>query len=158
MTFADFQNYLSEDILVKVDRASMANSLEVRSPFLDKKIIEFSFTEIPSSKKINRHHKKILLKDLAQKLLPNQFDLTRKQGFSIPINQLLTSGKWFDYFHTKIQEFHGFDINKNFALKLLAEQKKGAYNGEKLFALVQLICWHEQHIQGPSLENLRNAK
>jgi len=148
MTFADFQNYLSEDILVKVDRASMANSLEVRSPFLDKKIIEFSFTEIPSSKKINQNQKKILLKDLASKLLPNQFDLTRKQGFSIPINQMLASGKWFDFFHSKIEEFDGFQINKNFALKLLAEQKRGAHNGEKLFALVQLICWHEQHIQG----------
>jgi len=158
MTFADFQNYLSEDILVKVDRASMANSLEVRSPFLDKKIIEFSFTEIPSSKKINQNQKKILLKDLASKLLPNQFDLTRKQGFSIPINQMLASGKWFDFFHSKIEEFDGFQINKNFALKLLAEQKRGAHNGEKLFALVQLICWHEQHIQGLPSGNFISAK
>ena len=158
MTLVDFQNYLSEDILVKVDRASMANSLEVRSPFLDKKIIEFAFTEIPSYKKIYQNQKKILLKDLCKKLLPNQFDLSRKQGFSIPINQLLISGKWYDFFYSKIQEFNGFELNKNFAFKLLEDQKTGAHNGEKLYSLVQLICWYERHIQGVNLESLKNAK
>lgn len=158
MTLVDFQNYLSEDILVKVDRASMANSLEVRSPFLDKKIIEFAFTEIPSSKKIYQNQKKILLKDLCKKLLPSEFNLSRKQGFSIPINQLLISGKWYDFFYTKIQEFNGFEINKSFAFKLLEDQKIGAHNGEKLYSLVQLICWHERHIQELNLENFKNAK
>jgi asparagine synthase (glutamine-hydrolysing) len=158
MTLVDFKNYLSEDILVKVDRASMANSLEVRSPFLDKKIIEFVFTEIPSYKKIYQNQKKILLKDLCKKLLPNQFDLSRKQGFSIPINQLLISGKWYDFFYSKIQEFNGFEINKNFVFKLLEDQKTGAHNGEKLYSLVQLICWYERHIQGVNLESLKNAK
>ena len=62
----DFENYLSEDILVKVDRASMANSLEMRAPFLDKKIIEFSFGKVPSYLKASCNDRKILLKKLAK--------------------------------------------------------------------------------------------
>jgi len=151
MTVNDFQNYMSEDILVKVDRASMANSLEVRSPFLDQKIIEFAFNDVPSSLKLEGSNKKILLKDLAKKILPVEFNLKRKQGFSIPINQLLIAGKWRDYFYSKISSFNGFEINKTYALEILANQKKGGHNGEKLFCLVQFICWYEHHIQ--SLDN-----
>jgi asparagine synthase (glutamine-hydrolysing) len=147
VTRDDFQNYMSEDILVKIDRSSMANSLEVRSPFLDKKIIEFAFTEVPSIYKVHKGEKKILLKMLASKLLPKNFDIKRKQGFSIPINQLLASGKWFEYFENKISSFDGIEINKEYALTMLNDQKKGSYNGEKLFSLVQFICWHEQHIE-----------
>ena len=146
MTAHDFQNFMSEDILVKIDRASMAHSLEIRSPFLDSRIINFAFTEVPSKLKVHGQKKKILLKTLAKRILPSEFDLQRKQGFSIPINNLLIEGHWHDYFHNKISSFEGIEINKEYALNMLAEQKKGAHNGEKLFSLVQFICWHEKHI------------
>ncbi len=147
ITRDDFQNYLSEDILVKIDRSSMANSLEVRSPFLDKSIIEFAYQEVPSNYKVRGKNKKILLKSLARKLLPTAFDIKRKQGFSIPINEFLKSGKWYDFFAEKIFSFDGIEINKEFALKMLNDQKQGGYNGEKLFSLVQFICWYQRHIQ-----------
>jgi len=146
MTAHDFQNFMSEDILVKIDRASMAHSLEIRSPFLDSRIIGFAFTEVPSKLKVHGQKKKILLKTLAKNILPSEFDLQRKQGFSIPINNLLIKGHWHDYFHNKISSFEGIVINKEYALTMLGEQKKGAHNGEKLFSLVQFICWHEKHI------------
>lgn len=63
----DFENYLVEDILVKVDRASMLNSLEIRAPFLDYRLIEFAFSEIPSSLKATKNQKKILLKKICTK-------------------------------------------------------------------------------------------
>jgi asparagine synthetase B (glutamine-hydrolysing) len=63
-TRMDFANYLAEDILVKVDRASMLNSLELRAPLLDYRLIEFAFGKVPSHLKATAQDKKILLKRL----------------------------------------------------------------------------------------------
>ena len=65
ITRMDFNNYLPEDILVKVDRASMLNSLELRSPLLDFRVIEFAYGNIPSNLKTTNSERKILLKKLA---------------------------------------------------------------------------------------------
>lgn len=89
----DFKNYLPDDLLVKVDRASMANSIEVRAPFLDKDLVEFAFTEVPSSLKVTNQNQKILLKKLALKILPSTFSIDRKQGFSIPLGNFLLEKK-----------------------------------------------------------------
>jgi len=69
-TRTDFENYLPEDILVKVDRASMLASLEVRAPFLDYRILEFAFGKVPSRLKADTAERKILLKRLCAKILP----------------------------------------------------------------------------------------
>ena len=76
-TRMDFKNYLPEDILTKVDRASMLNSLEVRSPMLDCDIIDFAFRNIPSVFKVSANEKKIILKKLASKVLPSHFGKNR---------------------------------------------------------------------------------
>ncbi|MGB3940176.1 MAG: asparagine synthase (glutamine-hydrolyzing) [Candidatus Manganitrophaceae bacterium] len=85
LMYTDFRIYLPDDVLVKVDRASMLTSLEVRAPFLDYRIAEFSFGKVPSWLKIHGWTKKHLLKKLARKLLPRELDLNRKQGFGLPI-------------------------------------------------------------------------
>jgi asparagine synthase (glutamine-hydrolysing) len=87
---ADFSSYLPEDILVKVDRASMLCSLEVRAPFLDRRIIEFAYGRIPNRLRVTRTERKILLRRLARRLLPPDLDIDRKQGFTIPISKWLT--------------------------------------------------------------------
>lgn len=80
--------YLQEDILVKVDRASMLNSLEVRSPFLDIEFVDF-VRRLPAAVKIRRGDTKWILKRAAATLLPEQVLKRSKQGFGVPI------GKWF---------------------------------------------------------------
>ena len=77
-TQMDFCNYLAEDILVKVDRASMLNSLEVRAPLLDYRLIEFAFGKVPTHLKATHRDRKILLKRLASRVLPPEFDKKRK--------------------------------------------------------------------------------
>ena len=66
-TRMDFENYLPEDILVKVDRASMLNSLEIRSPMLDCNVIDFAFRSIPSVFKVSANEKNYFEKNLHQK-------------------------------------------------------------------------------------------
>ena len=143
-THMDFSNYLAEDILVKVDRASMFNSLEVRSPFLDKDLIEFAFNKVPSNLKANSTQKKILLKRLSCKLLPKDFDRTRKQGFKIPLNDWLKQGKYRDFFYNVLLDSNTI-FDKKIVLKLFKYQDLGMNNGERLFALVMFELWRRQH-------------
>ena len=143
-THMDFSNYLAEDILVKVDRASMLNSLEVRSPFLDKDLIEFAFNKVPSNLKANSTQKKILLKRLSYKLLPKDFDRARKQGFKIPLNDWLKQGKYRDFFFNVLLDSNTI-FDKKIVLKLFKYQDLGMNNGERLFALVMFELWRRQH-------------
>ena len=86
--FADQMTYLPNDLLVKVDIATMANSLEARSPFLDHKLIEFA-ASIPESVKMRRFETKSLLKKVAARLVPADVVYRRKMGFGVPV------GNWF---------------------------------------------------------------
>ena len=140
-----FNNYLTEDILVKVDRASMLNSLEIRAPFLDKDLIEFTFKKVPSSLKVTSKNKKILLKNLTQKVLPNDFDSSRKQGFSIPINDWLKKGKFRDFFQNIFFLDPQTIFDRKVIEKLLKHQDMGFNNGERLFALLMFKLWRREY-------------
>lgn len=143
-TRMDFQNYLAEDILVKVDRASMLNSLEIRAPFLDYRLIEFAFGKVPSRLKANTNEKKILLKRLSARVLPADFDRLRKQGFSIPLNSWLKSGPFRELFNDVLLDTKSsFDCRV--AANLLKGLDKGRKNGERLFALVMFELWRREY-------------
>jgi len=81
----DIGTYLPEDVLVKVDRASMAHSLEVRSPFLDHRLVEFA-ARIPAEYKWRYGKKKWLLKRAFEDYLPEKIQNRSKQGFSVPVD------------------------------------------------------------------------
>lgn len=82
--YVDIKTYLADDILVKVDRMSMAVSLEARVPYLDHRVVEFS-AALPGRFKQYHHRTKIILKEAARGLLPPQILERGKEGFSIPI-------------------------------------------------------------------------
>lgn len=84
----DFQTYLPGSVLSKVDRASMANSLEVRPPFLDNEVIRWAFA-LSSDLKLNRDVSKYVLKTMARKLLPTEIVDRPKKGFAIPLGRWL---------------------------------------------------------------------
>jgi asparagine synthase (glutamine-hydrolysing) len=143
-TRMDFESYLPDDILVKVDRASMLNSLEVRAPLLGYRVIEFAFGKVPSRLKATEGEKKILLKRLAARLLPPEFDRKRKQGFSIPLAEWLKAGPFRDLFWDTLSAADAmFDAPT--VRSLLKRQDRGFSNGERLFALVQFELWRKCH-------------
>lgn len=144
-TRMDFENYLAEDILVKVDRASMLNSLEVRAPFLDYRVIEFAFGKAPSALKATATDRKILLKKLTTRLLPPAFDQQRKQGFSIPLGAWLQSGPWRDFFRAVLLSSENTLFSHAIINKLLDGQTKGRANSERLFALVLFELWRWEY-------------
>ncbi len=143
-TRMDFENYLAEDILVKVDRASMINSLEMRSPMLDSTLLDFAFRKVPSRLKATKYDKKIILKRLADRLLPPEFDTRRKQGFSIPLADWLKSGPFRDLFWDTLSSIDCvFDART--IRSLLRAQDAGFSNSERLFALVQFELWRKTY-------------
>jgi asparagine synthase (glutamine-hydrolysing) len=144
-TRADFRLYLAEDILVKVDRASMLHSLEVRSPFLDYRIVEFAFRKVPSHLKANGQGRKLLLKRLAACVLPSGFDTERKQGFSIPLASWLRSGPWLECFRQALLDTKDSLFDRRCLEELLDGQARGRSNSERLFALVLFELWRREY-------------
>ena len=142
-TRMDFAN-LAENILVKVDRASMLNSLEMRAPFLDYRLIEFAFGKAPAHLKATAHNKKILLKRLSARVLPPEFDLQRKQGFSIPLGEWLKGGAFWVLFNEVLRDPEcSFDAST--VDGLLSGQEGGRSNGDRLFALVLFELWRREY-------------
>lgn len=143
-TRMDFSNYLAEDILVKVDRASMLNSLEVRAPLLDYRLIEFAFGKVPSHLKATPQDKKILLKRLTSRVLPPTFDRERKQGFSIPLTEWLKTGAFRELFYEVLLDSQSL-FDQRTVSGLLRGQDRGRSNGDRLFCLALLELWRRQY-------------
>lgn len=141
----DFLTYLPEDILVKVDRAAMLNSLEVRAPFLDREVMEFALGCVPvASKADDRGGGKLILRRLAERLLPADFDRTRKQGFSIPLAAWLREGPYRALFEEVLLAPDSL-FDRACVAHLLRQQDRGHQNEERLFGLVQFELWRRHY-------------
>lgn len=144
ITRFDFANYMAEDILVKVDRASMLNSLEIRAPFLDQHVVEFAFGRLPSRLKAGPTERKRILRLLTRKLLPSQFDEHRKQGFGIPIDTWLRSGPWRSLFEQVLGDSGCvFDQVEVGALFRSLDARRPVK--EHLFGLVTFELWRREY-------------
>lgn len=144
MTSADFSTYMPEDILVKVDRASMLTSLEVRAPFLDHRVIEFAFGMVPDHLRATETERKVLLKVLAQRLLPPALDLRRKQGFSLPLEAWFR-GDWGKYIAEVLLSAPPSLFDPGMIRALLQSQKRGLANAQRLFNLAILELWRREY-------------
>lgn len=136
MTRTHFGSILPGDFLVKVDRASMMNSLEVRCPFLDYRLIEYAFGQIPSEWKVKDGETRRIERLLAKRLLPGNMTNHRKQGFSIPMDDYLRADNG-----AMLREFSQYlpeSINKNEMNSLIEGHQKGRANGARLYSLLML--------------------
>jgi len=143
-TALDFRTYLVDDILVKVDRASMLCSLEVRAPFLDPRLIEFAFRKVPDNLRATAHERKILSRRLAERLLPPTLDLTRKQGFALPLRKWL-KGDWGRYIEDVLTGGEADLFDRRIVRQLLAGQRGGFSNMQRLFALTMIELWRREY-------------
>jgi len=141
-TAVDFQTYLVDDILVKVDRASMLTSLEVRAPLLDPRIIELAYGRTPDRLRSLHGTRKVLLRRLAERVLPKELDITRKQGLAIPLDSWLR-GNWGTYFRDILGQSTHFD--RAVIRKLLKGQERGLFNAQRIFALTMFELWAREY-------------
>lgn len=136
MTRTHFGSILPDDFLVKVDRMSMAVSLEMRAPLLDYRLMEFAFGRIPSAWKVNGSETRRVQKILASRWLPPELDVQRKQGFSIPFETWLRAVEKKGLLHqfSSLPE----SINRGEVARLIEGLAQGRSNGARLFALMML--------------------
>jgi asparagine synthase (glutamine-hydrolysing) len=132
----DMAYYLPEDLMVKIDRASMMNGLELRAPWLDYRIVEFAFKYVPTSVKIRGMNVRWLQKLLVKRMLPANFDDERDQGFCVPLDQWLR--KVDDSFYKKYLPFNSSLLNDKFINSLIRGQRAHRTNASRLFALMML--------------------
>lgn len=131
----DLITYLPDDILTKVDRASMAFSLEARLPLLDYRVVEFAMN-VPHELKYRAQSKKYLLKKLAHRYLPQEMLDRPKQGFGVPVYEWLRGD-----LHYLLEKY----LDNNVLTK------QGVFNTEKIHKIVSSFM---QRDQGPSIDRL----
>ena len=148
MLYMDLKTWLPDDLLNKVDRMSMAASLEARVPYLDHRLVEFAFS-LPSSMKLRGNTGKYILKKAAAKYLPKEIINRKKMGFGVPL------GPWFrkelkpllmDTLHSeKFQKRGYFNIAKT--EEILQEHLSGKKDHHLLlYGLLLVELWHRRFI------------
>ena len=144
----DIHSYLPFDLLVKVDIASMANSLEVRCPFLDHEFMEFA-ASVPSKFKLNGGIKKYIIKKAFKRKIPDGIFSRKKTGFGVPISKWLRNdlkGYIQDILLSPQSLKRGYFMQKAIR-RLLNEHISGKIdNSYKLWTLLMLELWHREFI------------
>ena len=146
----DLDTYLPEDILTKVDRMSMAHSIESRVPLLDHNVVAFA-ASLPHDMKIRQSERKCVLKQAAAGILPAEVLGRRKQGFGVPV------GEWFrgplrDFVADALQSARARQrgyFRPRFVDRLMAEHTSGRRDhASRLWALLMFELWHRRYLDG----------
>lgn len=146
--YLDLNLWLPGDILLKADKMSMAHSLELRVPYLDKVVMEEA-QEIPAKYKIDGNDTKAVLRTAANKTLPDEWAHRPKKGFPVPIRTWLREDKYYNIvkkaFTSAVAEEY-FDTDA--LMKLLDDHKTGkANNQRKIWTVYTFLVWHDQFIK-----------
>jgi asparagine synthase (glutamine-hydrolysing) len=148
--YVDVKSYLSDNCLVKVDRMSMANSLEVRVPLLDRELVELAF-EVPQRMKINRGETKAILKRIAACHIPRDCVYRAKEGFSIPMKHWL-GGQFrpiMEYFLAPQRINEAGLFRSSTIERLKREHLKGdANHSHVLWSLIVFEAWKDRWLDG----------
>ena len=151
MQSVDTRLYLAEDILTKVDRASMAVSLEVRAPFLDPRVAEFA-ASLPCNYKLRGLKTKYILKKAVHDMLPNFVTRRGKKGFGVPVAEWLKANLRplaRDLLSPERVRRAGV-FNADYIAKLQDEHERGIANHRKLlWTLLMFELWHESFVETP---------
>ncbi|RYG44212.1 MAG: asparagine synthetase B [Chitinophagaceae bacterium] len=144
MMALDYKTYLSDDILVKVDRAGMSVSLEGREPLIDSRLIEY-VAQLPAEFKLKKGSKKFILKEIVHSLVPKQLMDRPKMGFGVPVADWLRGDlkSYADSFMTDSAFDHGL-FKKDGVRKIINEFHAGNRNYNSLYwFLLMFQMWHK---------------
>lgn len=148
MQYIDIHFWLIGDILLKADKMSMAHSLEVRVPFLDRVVFDVA-RKVPTEYKVNKENTKFAMRQAAHRYLPDMVAEKKKLGFPVPIRIWLKEDK---YYNIVKEAFHGPAAQEFFKvdeiMKYLDEHKAGkADNSRKIWTVYMFLVWHKQFFE-----------
>ena len=144
--YLDMNMWLPGDILLKADKMCMAHSLELRVPFLDRRVMEFA-EHIPDRYRVNENGNKLVLRHAANKSLPDEWATRPKVGFPVPMIYWLREEKWYnwvkEYFTAPwASEFFDCDV----LMGLLDEHYEGkAQNQRKIYTPLVFLIWYKRY-------------
>ncbi|MBO5126164.1 MAG: asparagine synthase C-terminal domain-containing protein, partial [Clostridia bacterium] len=154
--YLDMNLWLPGDILLKADKMSMAHSLELRVPYLDKEVMREA-QELPHKYKIDGNDTKAVLRTAANKTLPDEWAHRPKKGFPVPIRQWLREDKYYnivkEYFTSEAAAEY-FDTDA--LMKLLDDHKAGTANNQrKIWTVYTFLTWHKEFIEGDAMRRVK---
>ena len=154
MQYVDLHAWMVGDILLKADKMSMANSLEVRVPFLDKEIMAVA-ERIPTKYRVNGENTKYAMRKAALRRMPEKWADKKKLGFPVPTRVWLTEDKYYGIVREK---FLGETAEKYFdtelLLKLLDDHKNGkADNSRRIWTVYTFLVWYDQFFDEETLQS-----
>lgn len=144
--YLDMNMWLPGDILLKADKMCMAHSLELRVPFLDKKVMEFA-EHVPARYRVNENGNKQVLRHAANRCLPDEWATRPKKGFPVPFKFWLREQKYYDYVKEYFmapwaEEF--FDTSK--LMRMLDDHFEGrALNQRKIYTALTFLIWYKRY-------------
>ncbi len=143
MQYIDINFWLIGDILLKADKMSMAHSLEVRVPFLDKKVFEVA-RHIPTEYKVNQHNTKYAMRMAAHRYLPDMVAEKKKLGFPVPIRIWIKDEKYYNMIKKAFTSDAANEFfNTDMLVQYLDEHKEGkADNSRKIWTVYMFLVWY----------------
>lgn len=144
--YLDMNMWLPGDILLKADKMCMAHSLELRVPFLDKKVMEFA-QHIPARFRVNENGNKQVVRHAANRVLPDEWATRPKKGFPVPLKFWLREQKYYDYvkeYFTAPWAEEFFDTSK--LMQMLDDHFEGrALNQRKIYTALTFLIWYKRY-------------
>ena len=148
MQFIDLNLWMVGDILLKADKMSMANSLEVRVPFLDKEVFEVA-RKIPTDYRVNRRATKYAFRMATKKFLPEEVASKKKLGFPVPTRVWLKEEKYYNIIKKAFSsEAAQKYFNTDKIIKYLDDHRAGkADNSRKVWTIYMFLIWHKMYFE-----------
>ena len=144
MQYIDFNFWLIGDILLKADKMSMANSLEVRVPFLDRPLVS-EVINMPAKYKIVGNQTKYAFREVCKEALPEKWADKKKLGFPVPIREWIKEEDIYNDIYKKFSEASEFFKPKEI-IKLLEEHKNGKRdNSRKIWTIYSFLIWYQEY-------------
>ncbi|MBQ9742529.1 MAG: asparagine synthase (glutamine-hydrolyzing) [Ruminococcus sp.] len=155
MQYLDINMWLAGDVLQRADRMSMAHSLELRLPYLDKKVMEAA-SKIPENLKVNKNGTKYALRKAAARVLTEDITDRKSSGFAVPIAQWISEDACYDMIK---EEFRSPTAQKYFNIDVLLSFLDDHYVGDgdysrQIWAVYAFLLWYRQHFEEVTTEEI----